>query len=191
MKLIIGLGNPGAEYAGSHHNFGWSALEKLASELNLKWHEKPKFQSFIAETNIDGEKILLVRPTTFYNLSGEAVRKLRDFYNLANDNILVIHDEMALPIGTIRVRLSGSDAGNNGIKSLIQHIGPNFARIRIGSRTAPTDNGDTRPTGDHKNHVLSRPNKENQAKIDGLYPQLSMFIQQFIKGNLVETTHSS
>lgn len=190
MKLIIGLGNPGTEYAKTRHNFGWMMLDRLARDLGISWQTKTKFQSQVAETAIDGEKILLVKPTTFYNLSGIAVRAVRDFYQLDNSDILVIHDEMALPIGVVRTRTSGSDAGNNGIKSLIEHIGSDFARIRIGSGQTPGTDGDTRPTEQHCDHVLSRPTASEAELLDTLEPHIRHIITEFASDQFSETTHS-
>lgn len=132
MKLIVGLGNPGAQYAQTRHNIGFVLLDKLAKEWDADFQDKPKFKALVAATEVDGEKVLLIKPTTFYNLVGESVRAIRDFYKLENKDILVIHDDMALPFGTIRTRLSGSDAGNNGVKSLNQHLAEDYARIRVG-----------------------------------------------------------
>jgi len=131
-KLLIGLGNVGQEYAKTRHNVGFMALDAFASAQGLQWQEKTKFKAFLAEYSDEGAKVILVKPTTFMNHSGEAARLLKDFYKIENENILVIHDELALPFATIRTRIGGSDAGNNGVKSLIQHIGPDFARIRVG-----------------------------------------------------------
>lgn len=190
MKLIVGLGNPGTEYAKTRHNFGWMMLDRLARDLGASWQTKTKFQSQVAETAIDDEKILLVKPTTFYNLSGIAIRAVRDFYQLDNRDILVVHDEMALPIGAIRTRVGGSDAGNNGIKSLIEHLGPDFAKIRIGSGQAPGANGDARPTEQHRDHVLSRPTASEADLLDTLEPHIRHIITEFAGGHFLETTHS-
>lgn len=132
MKLIIGLGNIGTEYKKTRHNIGFMQTEAWVAEHGENWTEKPKFKAHVAEINVQGEKVIVLRPTTFYNLCGEAVRAVKDFYKLENSDILVVHDELALPFGTIRARIGGSDAGNNGIKSVSQHIGQNYARIRIG-----------------------------------------------------------
>jgi PTH1 family peptidyl-tRNA hydrolase len=133
MKLIIAQGNPGNKYSRTRHNTGFIMLDLLADELSTTWKSHDKFKSEIAETNIAGEKVLLVKPTTFYNDTGVAARSIVDFYKLEpSTDVLVIHDELALPFGTIRVRGKGSDAGNNGIKSLNAHLGPDYARIRIG-----------------------------------------------------------
>lgn len=132
MKLIIGLGNPGNQYARTRHNFGFIMLDHLAEEFGASWKLAQRFSAKIAEARLGAERIILVKPITFYNLSGEAAQKVSAFYKLAPEDVLVIHDELALPFGTIRTRIGGSDAGNNGIKSLSQHLGPSYARIRLG-----------------------------------------------------------
>lgn len=182
MKLIIGLGNPGIEYAGTRHNFGFEALNRFANDVGAKWQNKSKFQAQIAEFTHDGEKVLLAKPQTYYNLVGQSARALRDFYHLTNGDILVIHDEMDLPIGTIRTRISGSDAGNNGVRNLIEHLGKDFARIRIGS-----DN--ERATGDRVGHVLSRPATDEKEKLQTLESEIQNQIERFIVGDFAGTTH--
>lgn len=136
MKVIFAQGNPGNQYASSRHNTGFILADYLASEWKLDFIKKPRFYADIAETTIDGEKVLLVKPTTFYNETGQSARAIVDFYKLdpATD-FLVIHDDLALPFGTIRTRQKGSDAGNNGIKSLNAHLGNDYARIRVGIYT--------------------------------------------------------
>ena len=143
MKLIIGLGNPEPRYDQTRHNVGFILLDHVAKQHNATWQEKSKFKAHLAEITIAGKKALLLKPTTYYNLSGESVRAVADFYKLsvAND-ILIVHDELALPFGTLRTRLNGSDAGNNGIKSVIQHMGQDFARIRVGIANELTERAD-------------------------------------------------
>ena len=131
-KLIIGIGNIGAHFEGTRHNTGFMLVDALATQLAADWATKDKFKSLIAEQTKDGQKIILLKPTTYYNLSGEAARTVKDFYKIHNENILVIHDELALPFGTVRARIGGSDAGNNGLKSIIAHIGADVARVRVG-----------------------------------------------------------
>jgi PTH1 family peptidyl-tRNA hydrolase len=189
MKIIVGLGNIGSEYVGTRHNFGFSSVEYLAEKFAATWKNKTKFSAEIAEANVGGEKVLFVKPTTFYNLSGVAVRAIRDFYNLTNDDILVIHDEMALPLGTLRARRGGQDAGNNGIKSLSQHIGNDFARVRIGSGKEYDQNGLLMPDSNHRDFVLSRPNATEQKKFDELLPKIEQIVKDFAQGEFAETTY--
>lgn len=130
MKLIVGLGNPESRYDGTRHNTGFFVLDELAKQQSLKWQLKEKFKAHIAE--LPDKAALLVKPTTYYNLVGESVRALADFYKIPPEDILIIHDELALPFGTLRTREKGSDAGNNGIKSLNAHMGPTTKRLRVG-----------------------------------------------------------
>lgn len=133
MKLIFAQGNPGAQYAGTRHNVGFMALDILAAHHGVSFTNKSKFHAEIAELSLAGDKILLVKPTTFYNETGQSARLLVDFYKVAPaTDMLVIHDDLALPFGTLRTRQKGSDAGNNGIKSLNNHLGGDYHRIRVG-----------------------------------------------------------
>jgi len=133
MKIIFAQGNPGQQYQTTRHNVGFMVLDAIAKKERLEFAKKPKFHADIAEFSINGEKILLVKPTTFYNETGQSARLLIDFYKLAPEkDFLVIHDDLALPLGTIRTREKGSDAGNNGVKSLNAHIGQAHKRIRVG-----------------------------------------------------------
>lgn len=132
MKIIFAQGNPGAQYEKTRHNAGFLAIDFFANQKGVRFAAKPKFHADITELSEAGEKILLVKPTTFYNETGQCARALADFYKVDTADILVLHDELALPFGTLRTRDKGRDAGNNGIKSLNAHLGENYARIRIG-----------------------------------------------------------
>ena len=162
MKLIFAQGNPEPQYSGIRHNVGFMVLNEIVTEKSAKWSEKSKFQAFITELNIEKEKVLLVKPTTFYNETGPALRKLVDFYkiNVEND-LLVVHDDLALPFGTIRIREQGSDAGNNGIKSINAHIDQNYLRIKIGiyNCTVSTIQILVRPTFRHDRTRMLAPSK--------------------------------
>ena len=133
MKIIFSQGNPEPEYTLSRHNVGFTVLNTIAENLGAKWLDKPKFHAVETEVTISDEKVLLVKPTTFYNETSIAALKYIYFYKIdQSSDFLVIHDDLALPFGTIRVRQQGGDGGNNGIKSLNSHINPNYSRIRIG-----------------------------------------------------------
>ena len=133
IKLIIGLGNVGKEFEETRHNSGFLAVDCYAKENSFpKWQEKTKFKAHLTEDFINGKKVVLAKPTTLYNLSGEAVRALKDFYKLGNKDIIVVHDELDLPFGTVKEKIGGGSAGSNGLKSIISHIGADFKRIRIG-----------------------------------------------------------
>lgn len=131
MKWIIGLGNPGPEYQLTRHNIGFMAIDALAQEFGGSF--KPEHKALTAKVTIDGEKVLLVKPQTFMNLSGEAARSLMDYYQLELPNLLVIHDEVDLPFATMKLHKKKSAGGNNGIKSMHQHLGTDdYARLRLG-----------------------------------------------------------
>lgn len=133
MKVIFAQGNPEPEYASTRHNVGFEVLNALAEENGLKWSEKAKFKAFITEYSHSGEKIILAKPTTYYNETGQSIKAIVDFYKIDIQNdLFVIHDDLALPFNTVRTRYQGGDAGNNGIKSISSHLSSNYHRIRIG-----------------------------------------------------------
>lgn len=133
-QLIIGLGNPEAKYDRTRHNIGFEAVDKIANQWQLKWQENKRFQGLIAEGySHKGKQIRLLKPLTYMNRSGQSVRAVMDWYKIDPQSILVIYDDMDLPIGRLRMRLSGSAGGHNGIKSIITHINTqNFPRLRLG-----------------------------------------------------------
>lgn len=132
MKIIAGLGNPGAEYAKTRHNVGFMLVDALAAKLGADdWREK--YDAMVLETRIGLEKVLLVKPLTYMNESGRAIGPLLSWYKLEAEDLIVVHDDMDIPAGTIRIRKKGSAGGHNGIKSLLAHVGDeHFARVRIG-----------------------------------------------------------
>lgn len=132
MKMIVGLGNPGSKYKDTKHNIGFIALDEFAVQHNMVFN-KTKFEALYAEAFIGSEKVLLVKPQTFMNDSGRAVRPLMDYFNVALKDLIVVYDDLDLPVGKLRLRQKGSAGGHNGIKSIIQHIATaDFNRIRIG-----------------------------------------------------------
>lgn len=138
MKLIVGLGNPGAEYENTRHNTGFLTLDRLAENLSVNVGRKA-FQSLIGRTTVNGETVILMKPQTYMNLSGNAVGQAVRYYHLDSArDLLVIYDDLDLPVGKIRLRESGSSGGHNGIKSIIAALptGERFCRIRIGTASA-------------------------------------------------------
>jgi PTH1 family peptidyl-tRNA hydrolase len=133
-KLIIGLGNPEKKYDKTRHNIGFEAVDRLARQWQLPWKENRRFQGILAEgLSVSPQKIYLLKPLTYMNLSGQAARAVLDWYKIEPESTLVIYDDMDLPLGRLRIRLSGSAGGHNGMKSLIAHLGTqNFPRLRIG-----------------------------------------------------------
>ena len=175
MKVILALGNPGEKYAYTRHNAGFLIIDQLAAGQSAQFSNKPKFFSDIAELNMSGEKILLVKPTTYYNDVGISARAILDFYKLTLNDLLIIHDDTALDFGKIRVRKGGESAGNNGLKSLHRHVGSEFWHIRIG-----TDNLLRRQIGD-VDFVLSKFNADEQKILrDWTIPESIKLIGTFL-----------
>lgn len=133
MKLIIGLGNPGPEYAATRHNAGYMVVDKLARQLNAgAFTLEKKFQAEVTSVHTDGDKIILAKPTTFMNRSGEAVQALMQFYKIDPADTWIIYDDLDLPLGQIRIREEGGAGTHNGMKSITEYIGQDFPRIRVG-----------------------------------------------------------
>lgn len=131
MFLVVGLGNPGAEYANTRHNVGFMAADEIFRRYNFSAF-RDKFDGQIAEGKIDGEKVYLLKPHTFMNLSGNSVVKAASFYKILPQNIVVIHDDMDLPIDKIKAKIGGGSGGHNGLKSIDAAVSPNYNRIRLG-----------------------------------------------------------
>ncbi|MBU3261743.1 aminoacyl-tRNA hydrolase [Roseovarius sp. PS-C2] len=131
MLLFVGLGNPGTKYAKNRHNIGFMALDRIAEDHGFgPW--KQKFQGELCEGRLGGEKVLLLKPLTFMNLSGQSVGEAMRFYKLTPDDITVFHDELDLAPGKVRVKMGGGHAGHNGLRSIHQHIGEQYQRVRLG-----------------------------------------------------------
>ena len=158
MKIIAGLGNPGTEYAQTKHNVGFMLVDALAEHLNAPaWKED--FFSAMTEVRIGGEKVFLVKPLTYMNNSGEALGPMLSYYKVDADDLVVVHDDMDIPAGTVRIRKKGGSGGHNGIKSILTHVGSeDFARVRIGIGRPPA--GWT-----VINHVLAPFSSEDAPKI--------------------------
>lgn len=187
MKIVFAQGNPDPDYTTTRHNVGFLLLDSFASKHDVSFLAKPKFFATIAELTVEGEKVLLVKPTTYYNETGQSARALVDFYKLdpATD-ILVVHDDLALPFGTLRTREKGSDAGNNGIKSLNAHLGPDYARLRIGIYN---DRRDLIPDADF---VLSKFTKNEAGTLkDAVVPKALDVINDFIANKHSITSYTT
>ncbi|MBI4133347.1 aminoacyl-tRNA hydrolase [Candidatus Uhrbacteria bacterium] len=136
MKLIVGLGNPGKEYEKTRHNAGFLAIERFRQDSESgEWKFEHKFNAEIAEGKIDDERVMLARPHTYMNKSGEAVRALARFYKIKPNDVWVLHDDLDLPMGTLRIKMGGSAAGHKGVESVMRALGGASVRFRIG--TAP------------------------------------------------------
>ncbi|MFC6165924.1 aminoacyl-tRNA hydrolase [Lactiplantibacillus dongliensis] len=132
MKMIVGLGNIGAKYAQTRHNVGFMIVDEIAAKLNVDF-KTSKFEAEVATAFVNGEKILLVKPSTYMNDSGRAVGPLMTYYNIDPAELLVIHDDLDLPLGKVRLKQKGSAGGHNGIKSILSHVGDqHFKRVKVG-----------------------------------------------------------
>ncbi len=183
MKVILGLGNAEAKYTGTRHNVGFWALDALAASHGVEYKPQTKLHALVAEIASGDEKILLVKPTTYYNEVGRSARAIMDFYKLAPEDFLIVHDDLALPLGTIRTRIGGSSGGSNGLKSLEQHIGSSTLRLRIGVWT------DTHHGADKVAVVLGKLTKQEQAILNEQYDTIVGIVNDFATSQLEATTH--
>jgi len=158
--LLVGLGNPGSRYESTRHNMGFLAVEKLAEMEHFKLN-KLRFKAWTASATLGGEKVLVMKPQTYMNLSGEAVGQAARFYKIPPEHVLVISDDISLPAGKLRIRANGSAGGHNGLKSIIQHLGSDqFPRIKVGvgmPENADYDIADWvtgRPMGDEQKPLM-------------------------------------
>jgi PTH1 family peptidyl-tRNA hydrolase len=133
VDIIVGLGNPGAEYANTRHNAGFWFVDEVARQFGGVFKSEKKFNGELARSVIHGRDVLLLKPTTFMNLSGQALAPLMNFYKVSIENVLVVHDDLDLPVGTIRLKQGGGHGGHNGLRDIIARCGGNnFQRLRIG-----------------------------------------------------------
>lgn len=184
-KLIVGLGNPGSKYNLTRHNIGFLCLDAFAQTENGSWTEKKALKSIICDLRIGQSRILLCKPQTYMNHSGEAVQALQSFFKITNSSTLVVYDELDIDFGQIRTRVGGSAGGHNGVKSLIQHIGEDFGRIRVG--IGPKNP----PQMDSADFVLQKFSEQEQASLKALTTEVSSLINEFIFGDrLIHETRS-
>jgi len=158
MKLVVGLGNPGAKYKGTRHNVGFMTMDEVAYQEKFDF-DKALFDAVFAQVQMGGEKVIFMKPLTFMNLSGEAIRPLMNYFKIGIEDLLVVYDDMDLPVGKIRLRQKGSAGGHNGMKSIISCLGTSeFNRIKVGVG---------RPKGGRTvvGHVLNRFEKEEEEDI--------------------------
>lgn len=170
MKIVIGLGNPGKQYENTRHNVGFMVIDRMIKKYNLD--EKIKFQALLSETNIKGEKVIFFKPQTFMNLSGNSIIEIVNFYKLnPTEDIIVVYDDMDLPLGQLKIKNKGSSGGHNGIKSIISHLGENFIRIKcgIGNKKA-----------DAVEHVLGKFSQTEQKELDEMLTEIVNCIEATI-----------
>ncbi len=160
IKLIVGLGNPGKEYAGTRHNAGFWWLDELIRSHGIAYKADSKFHGLVARANLQGHEVHLLKPQTFMNISGRAVGAVAQFYKIDPAQIMVVHDELDLPPGSAKLKLGGGHGGHNGLKDIIAHLGTkDFWRLRVGI-------GHPGERAEVVNYVLNAPRKEEQVLID-------------------------
>lgn len=171
--LIVGLGNPGPRYAANRHNIGFMAVERLAQTYGIRLG-RSRFKARQGEGRIAGRPVILVLPQTFMNRSGDAVGPLAAYYRIEPENILVIYDELDLPLGTLRLREQGGTGGHNGMKSLVNHLGQGFPRLRLGIG---------RPVGrmDPAAHVLQDFSAQEQPVVDEMLAAAQQAVETFLR----------
>ena len=171
MKLVVGLGNKGREYENTRHNMGFMLVDRYLQYKNITDKFKEKFNAMYIETTINNEKVIFIKPMTYMNNSGIAVRAFVDFYKLNSEDILVISDDLDLDLGKFRLRRNGSSGGHNGLKSIISHLGTdNFKRLRIGI---------SNDKDDVINYVLSKFSKKELNEIDTMYDTLVKVLDDY------------
>ena len=175
MRLLVGLGNPGLDFALTRHNMGFMAVDELVRRFSFTpW--KKGFKGLTCSGEIEGEKIIILKPETFMNLSGEAAQEAVHFYKLTPKDVIVFHDELDLPVGKMKVKIGGSPAGHNGLKSIDNHIGTDYMRVRIG-----VGNDKNIPTADY---VLGKPSPEDFKILEDEFNQIADNIEFLIKADI-------
>ena len=178
MILIVGLGNPGKQYEQTRHNIGFDVIDYMANKYNIDVNRE-KFKGICGEGFIENKKVILLKPLTYMNLSGESIRELANFYKLEDDEIIVVYDDISLDIGRLRIREKGSAGGHNGIKSIIQNLGGDkFPRVKVGVGQ-PKDN--------LVNHVLGKFSQEDREHIEKVIPVVSDAIVEIVKNDAKES----
>jgi len=178
MFVIVGLGNPGKKYENTRHNAGFISIDALADKYGISISEK-KHKALCGSGVIEGNKVLLVKPQTYMNLSGESVRSVMDFYKIdPEEDMLVIYDDISLAPGNIRIRKKGSAGGHNGIKSIIAHAGTqNFMRIKVGVGEKPSG-------WDLADYVLGHFSEEDNAKLKEIMPDVMQAATLMVQGDV-------
>ena len=178
MFIIVGLGNPTAEYVGTRHNVGFDVIDQIADKYNISVTER-KHRAFCGKGIIGGQKVILVKPQTYMNLSGESVRSVLDFYKVdVETELLVIFDDISLDVGQLRIRKKGSAGGHNGIKNIIQHLGTNvFHRIKVGVGEKPKDY-------DLADYVLGHFSKGEKEQMEEGYKKAVNAVELMLQGEV-------
>ena len=175
--LIIGLGNPGREYNKTRHNAGFMAIDAFADANSFDaWQTSKKFNGQYSESTLGSAKVILLKPSTFMNDSGQSAQAVASFYKIPIDNIVAVYDELSIPFGQIRNRIGGQSAGHNGVKSLIQHLGSDFGRVRIGIKNKIS------AQADDSDFVLGKFTKDEQQAIPEICNEVNGILTEYIYG---------
>lgn len=179
MKLIVGLGNPGEKYEKTRHNIGFMVIDHLAEKLEIG-NFREKFQGLIGETVLNGEKVMLLKPQTFMNLSGNSIKEVVNFYKMdIEEDVIVIFDDMDLKLGQLKIKQKGRAGGHNGLKSIISHFGENFTRVKCGI-------GKPQTREEVINYVLGNFSKSNQETVDELIETASKAAKSICTAKSIE-----
>ncbi len=179
IKVIVGLGNPGRQYEKTRHNAGFAFLDSLVAERGAKWSSSSQFQGDVANLDCGGSRLVLLKPMTFMNRSGLSVGSLLRFYRLRSDEMLVVHDELDLPEGSVRMKRDGGHAGHNGLRDIIDHVGSrDFYRLRIG--IGRPDAG--RSVADY---VLSKPGQQGAIALEQTIEILIAKLDSLVAGEML------
>lgn len=176
MILLVGLGNPGREYAQTRHNVGFMAVDEIVHRY-LFSSFKSKFKGEIAEGEICGEKVMILKPQTYMNLSGDSVLSVCSFYKIPIQNVVVFHDDMDLPVGKVKVKKGGGAGGHNGLKSIDKNLGNDYVRVRVGVSKPQTKEAVV-------DWVLSSFSKEDKKNIENVIQGIAKYIPLVVKGDL-------
>ena len=185
ISLIVGLGNPGQEYAHTRHNAGADFVLELANTFHASWSEEKKFSGLVTQCNIGGEPVRLLQPLTYMNLSGQSVSAIANYYRIAPQHILIAHDELDLPPGTARLKLGGGHGGHNGLRDIINALGNqnSFARLRIGI-------GHPGHAKLVSNYVLKRAPLPEFEQIASSIEQGIRVLPDLVRGNMEKAMHT-
>jgi len=183
LKLIVGLGNPGSEYTETRHNAGFWFVEELAAASGAQFRVEKKFHGEVAKIHVAGRDIWLLKPQTFMNRSGQAIKSLASFYRIEAENILVAHDELDLEVGVIKLKMGGGHGGHNGLRDTIAHLGTkNFHRLRIGIGHPGSKNHVV-------DYVLHRPSQDDRIGIDNAISDALSVMSLLAEGAMEKAMH--
>jgi PTH1 family peptidyl-tRNA hydrolase len=182
ISLIVGLGNPGRDYARTRHNAGFWVVDELARRAGASFNDERKFNGLVAKATLAGVEVRLLEPSTYMNRSGLAARSLMDYLKLTPEQVLVVHDEIDLPVAALRLKWSGGHGGHNGLRDLNQHLGDQYRRLRVGVGRPPSK-------AEGIDHVLERPSKAEQALLDGAVQRAADAVERVLAVGMEQAMH--